>query len=99
MDLQSTNQQVSTEPLWHEMPLDEVQTTVASRNAEGLSHQEALRRLEQAGPNRLKEDQRESLLEEIWETIREPMQLLLLATGVLYAVFGDLEETLTVFAV
>jgi P-type Ca2+ transporter type 2C len=90
---------VITEPLWHEMSLDEVQAVVASRNAEGLSHQEALRRLEQAGPNRPKEDQRESLLEEIWETVREPMQLLLLATGVLYAVFGDLEETLTVFAV
>ncbi len=99
MAQQSTKQQVSTEPLWHVMPLDEVQTAVASRNAEGLSHQEAIRRLEQAGPNRLKEDQRESLLEEIWETVREPMQLLLLATGVLYAVFGDLEETLTVFAV
>ena len=37
----------------------------------------------QAGPNRLKDDQHESLLEEIWETVREPMQLLLLATGAL----------------
>ncbi len=99
MDQQSTLKQVITEPLWHEMPLDEVQTALASRNTAGLSHQEALRRLEQAGANLLKEAQRASLLEEIWETVREPMQLLLLATGVLYAVFGDLEETLTIFMV
>jgi Cation transporter/ATPase, N-terminus len=45
MDQQRTVKQVTTEPLWHEMPLDEVQTALASRNAAGLSHQEALRRL------------------------------------------------------
>ncbi|HEX9134983.1 MAG TPA: cation-transporting P-type ATPase [Ktedonobacteraceae bacterium] len=99
MDQQSTLKRVTTEPLWHEMSLDKVQTALASKNAEGLSNQEALRRLEQAGPNQLKPEKRKSLLEEIWETVREPMQLLLLATGVLYAVFGDLEETLTIFVV
>jgi Ca2+-transporting ATPase len=99
MDQQSIAGQVTAERPWHAMPLDEVHTAVASRDAGGLSNQEALRRLEQAGPNRLKQDQRESLVEEIWETVREPMQLLLLGTGVLYAVFGNLEETLTVFAV
>jgi Ca2+-transporting ATPase len=90
---------MTTEQPWHELPLDEVQTALASRDAGGLSNQEALRRIELGGPNRLKEDRHESLVEEIWETVREPMQLLLLGTGVLYAVFGNLEETLTVFAV
>lgn len=99
MDKQSTSGQVATERPWHELPLDEVQTAVASRNAAGLSQQEVLRRLEQGGPNRLIKARRESLVEEIWETVREPMQLLLLFTGVLYAVFGNLEETLTIFAV
>ncbi len=99
MDQQSTSRHMTAEEPWHELSLDEVQMALASEDARGLSNQEALRRLEQGGTNRLKEDQHESLMEEIWETVREPMQLLLLGTGVIYALFGNLEETLTVFAV
>src|SRR5919108_4898717 len=99
MDQQSTSRQMTAQQPWHELPLDEVQTALASRNVRGLSNKEAQRRLEQGGLNRLKEAQHESLVEEIWETVREPMQLLLLGTGVLYVVFGNLEESLTVFAV
>jgi Ca2+-transporting ATPase len=99
MDQQSITRHMTTEQPWHSLTLHEVQTVLASRDAEGLSNQEALRRLEEGGPNRLKETEHESLVEEIWETVREPMQLLLLGTGVLYSVFGNLEEALIVFAV
>jgi Ca2+-transporting ATPase len=99
MDQRNTTLHMTTEQPWHELPLDEVQTALAISDAGGLSNQEAQRRLEKAGPNRLKEIRHESLVEEIWETVREPMQLLLLFTGVLYAVFGNLEEALIVFTV
>ena len=84
---------------WHAKPLDEVHAVLASDQSSGLSSQEAQRRFEEAGPNRLKSEKHETLLEEIWETVREPMQLLLLVTGGLYAVFGNIEETLTIFVV
>lgn len=88
-----------SERLWHTFPAQEACAIIVCEPANGLSEHEAKTRLTRFGPNRLHQERDESLWEEIWETVREPMQLLLLATGVLYAIFGNLEETLTIFVV
>ena len=63
----------------------------------GLSAAEAARRLLADGPNVLSGGQRRTMWSIAIETLREPMFLLLLAAGLLYLVFGDLLEGLTLF--
>jgi Ca2+-transporting ATPase len=63
----------------------------------GLSAAEAARRLAADGPNTLPGGQRRPLWRIAADTLREPMFALLLAAGVLYLAFGDLQEGLTLF--
>jgi Ca2+-transporting ATPase len=63
----------------------------------GLSAAQAAQRLVEDGPNALPGGHRRSLLSIAFETVREPMFLLLLAAATLYLVFGDLQEGLTLF--
>jgi Ca2+-transporting ATPase len=51
------------------------------------------------GPNRLSTQKQETVWDIFLEEIREPMIVLLLITGVLYGIWGQLEDTLTIFAV
>ena len=64
---------------------------------QGLSAAAAADRLRADGPNALPGGRRRTLLEIIWETLREPMFLLLFAAGALYLVFGELQEGLILF--
>ncbi|MDO8457688.1 MAG: cation-translocating P-type ATPase [Burkholderiaceae bacterium] len=63
----------------------------------GLDTEQAAQRLAQDGPNTLPGSKGRTLLVIAWETVREPMFLLLLAAGSLYVVFGELNEGLTLF--
>ena len=78
-------------------PNIEVFAPVVGPESGGLSAAQASRRLADGGPNALPGGQRRSLLSIALETVREPMFVLLLATGTLYMVFGDLQEGLTLF--
>ncbi len=55
--------------------------------AEGLSDQEARERLSKYGPNTLTAEKKEPLWKEFIEELREPMVLMLLVTGFLYAIW------------
>ncbi len=61
---------------------------------QGLTEQEALERLAQDGYNELPSAKKRSLLHILWDVIREPMFLMLIACGVLYLILGDREEAL-----
>jgi Ca2+-transporting ATPase len=65
----------------------------------GLSEPEADRRLRRHGPNRLRETKPEPLWEELLEELAEPMILLLLGTGALYALWGEAGDALTILVV
>jgi P-type Ca2+ transporter type 2C len=67
--------------------------------SKGLSQAEAERRLEEFGPNRSVESEKISFLGIAREEITEPMILLLLVVGVVYAIFGSLQDALTIFAI
>lgn len=64
----------------------------------GLTASEAAIRLKSAGPNELASSKPRTVLAIAFETIREPMFLLLLACSVLYLVLGDLGEALLLSA-
>ena len=64
----------------------------------GLSQETAQRLLLEHGPNSVVEKE-ESLLEEIAESLREPLVLLLLGIGILTFMFGEWRDAAIIFAV
>ena len=61
---------------------------------QGLTEQEALERLAQDGYNELPSARKRTIFHIMWDVIREPMFLMLIACGVLYLILGDMEEAL-----
>jgi Ca2+-transporting ATPase len=84
---------------WHAQTAMEVGNYLGTDVTVGLSQAEAQRCLVDLGPNRLDEEEKEPIWEVFLEEIREPMMLLLLVTGLLYAIWGELIDTLTIFFV
>jgi P-type Ca2+ transporter type 2C len=60
----------------------------------GLTESEILRRQEQEGYNELSSSHRHNLWVLAWETVRDPIFLLLVGGGIIYWVLGDLQEAL-----
>ena len=84
---------------WHTLTAQEVSTQLNVDSAVGLTAADARQRLTQFGSNRLRQEKHEPVWEIFLEELREPMVLLLLFTGVLYAIWGELSDTLTIFFV
>ncbi len=84
---------------WQALSGQEACALLDTDEAAGLSEAVAAQRWAQYGPNKLYEERRESLWAELLEELREPTVLLLLLTGVLYSVWGKLEDAITIFAV
>src|SRR5512140_1143731 len=71
----------------------------ASPQASGLSAIEAAKRLAEFGPNRLAKPYEVKFLAILKEEVTEPMILLLLGVGVVYSLWGQLEDILTIFSI
>jgi len=84
---------------WYVMPINDLYTHFNVQRYVGLNQETVDYRLKQFGPNRLREAKQETLLRVFLEEIREPMILLLLVTGLLYSVWGNLADALTIFFV
>ncbi len=84
---------------WHALNAQEVQAQLDVNAESGLTEDEARKRLEKYGPNQLHKEEEEGIIEELLESLREPMVLLLLATGVLYSIFGGPVDAITIFVV
>ena len=65
----------------------------------GLSAADAAQRLAQFGPNRVSTGRDETFWDELLESLREPLVLLLLAVGGLYFLFGETRDALIVLGV
>ncbi|HBY99667.1 MAG TPA: hypothetical protein DEP84_37985, partial [Chloroflexi bacterium] len=84
---------------WYAFPAPAVTQQLDVNPERGLSEGQAAQRLATAGPNRLEEEEDEPFWEELLEELREPLILLLVGTGVLYALWGELFDALVIFAV
>lgn len=60
----------------------------------GLTNSEAQQRLRQYGPNTLPTAHQATLFSIVFATLKEPMLILLLSTGAVYLLIGDLREAL-----
>src|SRR6185503_11744765 len=76
-----------------EQASEAILVTLLSEDA-GLSSAEAVARLRQFGPNELPAEQQSPSLRIARDILREPMFLLLIATGVIYLLLGSLQEAL-----
>ena len=70
----------------------------AATLAAGLTTEQAAAQLAADGPNELPSARPRTLFDIAVEVVREPMILLLIATGVVYILLGDLEEALALVA-
>ncbi len=84
---------------WHALTTDQVLELLATDPERGLSVEEAAARLARVGPNALTEGRKEPWWQAIVESLTEPLVLLLIAVGALYALLGELEDALTIFIV
>lgn len=83
---------------WWNLP-HEIALSRLRANGQGLSATEAARRLAESGPNQLTRPEDEAWYSELLEELTEPMILLLLAVGVLYAIFGERRDAITILIV
>ena len=83
---------------WHALEADQVLADLGS-SAGGLSSDEVARRLGSHGANEYGTGKRESLIGELAEALFEPLQLLLVAVGVLSLIFGELRDAVAIFAI
>jgi len=84
---------------WHALPADAISARLGVDPASGLSDEVAHDRFLVFGPNRLSAQKQETVWDIFLEEVREPMIVLLLITGALYAIWGELKDTLTIFVV
>jgi len=65
----------------------------------GLTAQQATERLAKYGPNRLVEEKEIRFLRILKEELTEPMILLLITVGILYSIWGNIADALTIIAI
>ena len=84
---------------WWSKPKEEALQLLNANPLNGLSKEEVTRRLKQFGPNRLLQERTITFFGVFKEEVAEPMILLLLVVGVFYAIWGELRDVITIFAV
>jgi len=83
---------------WSESPEAVLQSLNADSRT-GLTQHEAKKRLTQFGPNRLTIERKISFWGVFREEITEPMILLLLFVGVIYSIWGEARDAITIFVI
>jgi P-type Ca2+ transporter type 2C len=84
--------------LWHTMPVAEALKQLES-TPQGLSREEAARRLERFGPNTLKEEKRISPWEILLGQFKNFLILLLIAATVISIFLGETLDAIVIFAI
>lgn len=85
--------------LYHTLSPEESLSELKSSH-EGLSHGEAAARLEMYGPNALVDSSQRTLFHRIWDQLKNPMILVLVAAGIISGIFGGhITDMVIIFAV
>jgi len=83
---------------WHSLPIEKVFELLGS-SPEGLSEEEARRRLERYGPNVIEEEKRRSPVRLFIDQFINPLILLLLAATALSLAIGEVLDAATIIAI
>jgi len=90
---EETKQQV-----WHALKAEEVLHHLKVRE-NGLTSEEAQKRLEHYGPNQLEEAPRPTFLQTLWEQLNNFVVILLIIASVISALLGDYVEAAAIMAI
>ena len=85
-------------PTWHRLEIPQLYATTDS-SSDGLSHEEAARRLARHGPNELDPAKRRSVLRMFVDQLADFMILVLLAAAVVSMVIGDATDAIAILAI
>ena len=83
---------------WHTLGPDQVLKHFEVQD-NGLTTDEAKRRLEQYGPNQLKEAPRPTFLQTLWEQLNNFVVILLLIAALISFILGDYVEAAAIMAI
>jgi len=88
-----------TETAWHSLPSEEVIKRQETDLENGLSPEEAARRLEEVGPNELTEQPRPGFWQHLLAQFRSFVVLLLVAAAVVSGVLGEVYEAIAILLI
>ncbi len=83
---------------WHAMTVEETLAALRTQT-EGLSVEEAARRLEQFGPNQIREQKRVSLVNLFFDQFRNFMVIVLLAATLISGLLGEWPDAVTIIII
>ena len=83
---------------WHALKMEDVLSHLKVQG-NGLTSEEAKKRLAYYGPNQLKEAPRPTFLQMLWEQLNNFVVILLIVASVISAVLGDYVEALAIMAI
>lgn len=84
---------------WHALPPKEVLRRLNADAVHGHARQTAGELLARSGPNTLVQEKDEPWWEEAFESLTEPLQLLLIAVAAVYFWLGERQDAFTILAV
>jgi len=84
---------------WHVLAVPDVCARFGTSPKDGLSAEEAARRLAQYGPNELAEAPRPSFLQRLWGQFNSFLVILLIVAAVISAILGDYLESGAILAI
>ena len=90
---------VNGEDIWHALEATDIIKALQTSPRQGLSEEEASRRLEQFGPNELEEAEKPSLLQLIFDQFKNFIVIVLIVAAVVAALLGDYIEAAAIVAI
>lgn len=90
---------VNGEDIWHVLEATEIVQALQTSPKQGLSEEEASRRLEQFGPNELEEAAKPSLFRLIFEQFNNFIVIVLVVAALAAAILGDYIEATAILAI
>ncbi len=84
---------------WYQKTPEELEQELETNASTGLSSEEASRRLEQYGENKLEEAKKKSLGQKLIEQVTDPMVIILIVAAVISAITGEAVESIIIIAI
>ena len=94
----ATVEKRTEEQAWHALPVEEVLRHLEVQE-NGLSAEQAARRLQQYGPNQLQEAPRPTFWHMLWEQLNNFVVILLIVASIISSLLGDYVEAAAIMAI